>query len=359
MSPTGGIEIRLSKALTDFTLNLDQTLPGRGVTAVFGPSGCGKTTLLRCLAGLETAEGSLVVNGEIWQRPGYAMPVHRRPLAYVFQETSLFPHLTVQRNLDYGYLRVPSGQRQVSMGQAIQWLGIGHLLPRRPAGLSGGERQRVAIARALLTSPQLLLMDEPLSALDLASRREILPYLSRLHDELAMPVVYVTHSPDELARIADHVLVLRDGQVQAAGGLTEITARPDLVWGVDEEVGVILEATITHRDPDWHLCRAEFPGGGLWLRDNGVAEGSGVRLRVLARDVSLAGSSREDQSILNVLPARVTDIADAGHAALALVRLTIGPTPVLARVTRLSLDRLGLAPGKPCLVQIKSAAVLD
>ena len=359
MSDAPGIEIRLQKPLTDFSLDLDLTLPGRGVSAVFGPSGCGKTTLLRCLAGLETAEGRLVVNGDPWQGPDCFVPVHKRPLAYVFQETSLFPHLSVQRNLEYGYRRLAPGERQVSPDQAIHWLGLGHLLGRQPDGLSGGERQRVAIARALLTSPRLLLMDEPLSALDLASRQDILPYLGRLHDELAIPVIYVTHSPDELARIADHVLVMRQGKAVAAGGVTEITARPDLHQRDDEEAGVILEARITRRDPEWHLCWAEFAGGALWLRDTGAPEGSGVRFRILARDVTLTTSPREEQSIVNLLPARITDITDGGHPAMALVRLSIDQTPVLARLTRLSLHRLGLAVGDSCWVRIKSVAVLD
>ncbi|MDX1634399.1 MAG: molybdenum ABC transporter ATP-binding protein [Marinobacter sp.] len=359
MSGATGIEIRLRKSLANFTLDLDLTLPGRGVSAVFGPSGCGKTTLLRCLAGLESADGRLVVNGEVWQAPGRFVPVHKRPLAYVFQETSLFPHLNVQRNLEYGYHRVPAHQRQVSPEQAIHWLGLKHLLARRPEGLSGGERQRVAIARALLTSPRLLLMDEPLSALDLASRQDILPYLGRLHDELAVPVIYVTHSPDELARIADHVLVMRDGRAVATGGLTEITARRDLHRRHSEEAGVILEATITECDPHWHLCRAEFAGGALWFRDTGAAPGSRVRLRIMARDVSLALGASEDQSIVNRLPATITDINDGGHPAVALVGLAVAQTPLLALVTRLSLHRLGLDTGDTCWLQIKSVAVLD
>jgi molybdate transport system ATP-binding protein len=353
------LDIRLRRALPGFTLNVELTLPGKGVTAVFGPSGCGKTTLLRCIAGLETAEGRVSVNGEVWQDGTQSLPVHRRPLALVFQESSLFPHLSVQRNLDYGFRRIPASARQVTMNQAVHWLGLTHLLSRMPAGLSGGERQRVAIARALLTSPRLLLMDEPLSALDSASRSSILPYLDRLREELAIPVIYVTHARDELARIADHVVMMDQGEVVAAGGLTEISGRLDLPDRDDEDLGVILDAIIGERDPDWHLCRADFDGGHLWVRDSGKSEGSGLRLRILARDVSLALSRNDDQSIFNLLPARITDIQDSTHPAMAMVKLDMGATPLLARLTRLSAHRLALATGKKVWVQIKSVAVLD
>ena len=359
MTERAGIRIQLRKMFPGFSLDVDQSVPGTGVTALFGPSGCGKTTLLRCIAGLEQAEGRLAVNGEEWQDGQRRMPVHQRPLAYVFQETSLFPHLSVQRNLDYGFRRTPESSRRVSMSQAIHWLGIQNLLTRMPDRLSGGERQRVAIARALLTSPRLLLMDEPLSALDVVSRREILPYLGRLHDELSIPVIYVTHSPDELARIADHVLIMEQGRILAAGGLTEVTSRLDLPNRDDEDLGIILDAVIGKRDPQWHLCQADFPGGSLWVRDAGKPEGARVRLRVLARDVSLALSEHEDQSILNLLPASIAEIRSDDRGANALIRLDLGPAPMLARLTRLSVHRLGLTHGQSVWVQVKSVAVLD
>ncbi|WP_166258524.1 molybdenum ABC transporter ATP-binding protein [Marinobacter salicampi] len=354
-----GLAIKIRKSLPGFTLDVDLALPGQGVTAVFGPSGCGKTTLLRCVAGLDAAEGEVIINGDVWLRGNEHRPVHHRPLAYVFQETSLFPHLTVQQNLDYGFSRVAKPERLVTMAQATEWLGIEHMLTRRPHRLSGGERQRVAIARALLTSPRLLLMDEPLSALDHASRRDILPYLERLHGELAIPVLYVTHSPDELARIADHVVMMNRGEVTAVGNLTDVTARMDLANRDNDDPGVILDAIIGYRESKWHLCRAEFEGGGLWVRDNGLPEGTTVRLRVLARDVSLASSRHDDQSILNLLPATVKEIAPGGHPSNALVRLDLNPRPLLARLTRRSVDRLELAPGRKVWVQVKSVAVLD
>jgi molybdate transport system ATP-binding protein len=201
-----------------FTLDVDVDLPGGGITAVFGRSGSGKTTLLRCIAGLEpTADGLLTVNGETWQDGARRLPVHRRSLGYVFQEARLFPHLSVAANLDFGRRRIAERERRVSLTQAVELLGIAHLLERRPERLSGGERQRVAIARALATSPRLLLMDEPLAALDHARKQEILPYLERLHDELEIPVLYVSHSPDEVARLADQIVVMDDGPRRRAG----------------------------------------------------------------------------------------------------------------------------------------------
>lgn len=353
------LHIKLRRELPGFTLDVDLALPGRGVTAVFGPSGCGKTTLLRCIAGLEDAEGRVGINGESWQDANQSLAVHQRPLALVFQESSLFPHLSVQRNLDYGFKRIAESERQVTMEQAVHWLGLKHLLARMPGGLSGGERQRVAIARALLTSPRLLLMDEPLSALDTASRSNILPYLDRLREELAIPMIYVTHARDELARIADHVVIMDQGRVAAAGGLTEITSRLDLPDQEDEDLGVILDATIGARDPPWHLCRADFYGGHLWVRDSGKPEGARLRLRILARDVSLALTRNDDQSIFNLLPARITEIRDGAHPAMAMVKLKLGATPLLARLTHLSAHRLGLVPERDVWVQIKSVAVLD
>ncbi|HIP53448.1 MAG TPA: molybdenum ABC transporter ATP-binding protein, partial [Chromatiales bacterium] len=209
------IDIRFCIARGDFVLDVDTVFPGKGVTAIFGPSGCGKTTLLRAIAGLERdPNGYCQVGEHLWQKKAMFLPAHRRSLGYVFQEASLFPHLSVRRNLEYGFKRVPKNQRRVTLEEATALLGLGNLLARRPLGLSGGERQRVAIGRALLTSPRLLLMDEPLAALDQASKREILPYLERLHDELAMPLLYVSHAADEVARLADHLVLLDNGCVK-------------------------------------------------------------------------------------------------------------------------------------------------
>ena len=353
------IAVRLSTHLPGFSLAVDLVLPGQGVTALFGHSGCGKTTLLRCLAGLHPAEGVLRVGGERWQDAGRFVPVHRRPLAYVFQEASLFSHLSVRANLAYGYQRIPRRQRRGGFDEAVAWLGLEGLLERKSGGLSGGQRQRVAIARALLTSPRLLLMDEPLAALDLKSKGEILPYLERLHDDLDIPVIYVTHSLDEVARLADHLVVLAAGRVLASGPLTETLARLDLPIHGEEDAGVVLETQVAERDPTWHLARAAFPGGSLWVRDDGHVVGRRLRLRVLARDVSLTTLPPEQTSILNILPATVTALAEGGHPSQRLAQVKVGETPLLSRLTARSCDTLALEPGKAVWVQVKSVAVLE
>ena len=342
-----------------FSLAVEVRLPSGGVTALFGPSGCGKTTLLRCIAGLTRAKrGRLVVDGEPWQDDAHFLPTYRRPLGYVFQEANLFPHLSVRGNLEYGRSRVPDKACAQPIDRVVELLGIGQLLERGPGTLSGGERQRVAIARALLTSPRLLLMDEPLAALDTARKQEFLPYLQRLHDELEIPVIYVSHAPDEVARLADHIVVLEAGRVVAAGPLAETLARVDLPIRLGEDAGVVLDAKVAEMDECWHLDRVEFGGGSLWVRSCGHRPGHRVRVRILARDVSIALGRSEGMSIMNCLPARVLELAGESHPALALVRLQVGEATILARVTRRSSSALGLAPGKTVWAQIKAVAVI-
>lgn len=353
------IDARFKLDWPGFSLDVDLTLPGRGVSALFGHSGSGKTTLLRCLAGLErAAHGRLCFKGEIWQDEHHWLPTHRRPLGYVFQEASLFPHLSVLGNLDFGRKRASTVNR-IALEQAIELLGIGHLLQRKPDGLSGGERQRVAIARALAAGPQILLMDEPLAALDLKRKQEILPYLERLHDQLEIPVIYVSHAPDEVARLADHIVALDGGRVVAVGPLAETLARIDLPIRLGEDVGVVLDASVDEIDADWQLMRVAFPGGSLWTRQRDLPPGRRVRVRVLARDVSLAIDEPGRSSIQNVLPARVEAIAADEHPGLLLVGVTVGASRLVARVTRRSADQLGIAPGSAVHVQVKSVALME
>lgn len=343
-----------------FTLDVDLNLPGRGVTAIFGHSGSGKTTLLRCIAGLERAKtGILTFKGDIWQDEQTFLPVHKRPLGYIFQEASLFPHLSVLDNLRYGQKRIPATERKVSLEQAVELLGIGHLLERKPDRLSGGERQRVGIARALAVSPRILLMDEPLAALDLARKQEILPYLERLHDELEIPVLYVTHSPDEVARLADHLVAMDAGQVTAQGLLAETLSRIDLPIKLGEERAVVLEGKVAERDAAWHLIRVSFDGGSLWTRDRGIAVGKRVRVRIPSGGVSLALQQQQESSILNSLPGTVAAIADDEHPGLALVQVQIGASMIVALMTKRSLTTLALQSGRKVWVQVKSVALLE
>jgi molybdate transport system ATP-binding protein len=360
VAASGHIDARFHLERGGFSLDVELRLPGRGVSALFGSSGSGKTTLLRCIAGLERApDGYLNVGGDIWQQGSTFVPTHRRPLGYVFQEASLFPHLSVRSNLEYGLKRVSSAIRKVSLDQAIELLGIDHLLERRPDSLSGGERQRVAIARALAVSPRILLMDEPLAALDLARKREILPYLERLHDELEIPVIYVSHSPDEVARLADHIVVMEAGRAVVSGPLIETLARLDLPLRLGEDAGVVLGGVVVERDETWQLARVDFCGGSLWVREHGVPLGRHVRVRILARDVSLALEHVEDTSIQNLLPGTVEAIGADDHPALALVRVRVGESVLLSRLTQRSAAALGLAPGRAVWAQVKSVALME
>jgi molybdate transport system ATP-binding protein len=353
------LALRIRHARGSFLLDVDVQLPATGITAVFGPSGSGKTTLLRCVAGLERPDAArIVVDGDTWQDTARAvhLPPHRRPLGYVFQEASLFDHLDVAGNLEFGRSRARA--EIASLAPLLRLLGIEQLLQRRPHELSGGERQRVAIARALATQPRILLLDEPLASLDLARRREILPWLERLRDELRIPMLYVTHSGDEVARLADHLLLLDAGKVRASGPLAETLARIDLPAVPGEEAGALLHATIAERDTQWQLAQVRFEGGALWLPDPGLAIGHPVRVRVLARDVSLALVPPERSSIQNVLPCTVRAIAAGAHGSQALLQLDCGGSLLLARVTARAVHDLGLAEGSALWAQVKSAALV-
>lgn len=347
-----------------FSLDVDTTLAGSGVTAIVGPSGSGKTTLLRCIAGLLKAEdGRCVVGGERWQDGDTFLPTHKRAVGYVFQEASLLSHLTARGNLDYAAKRA---HRQVESGfdqQVIDTMGIGDLLSRKPSQLSGGERQRVAIARALLVAPNILLMDEPLASLDSARKREILPYLERLHENVDVPIIYVSHSMDEVARIADDVVVLDAGRVHTQGKLETVFSQLNLPVHSADETSAILQARVSERDERWHLSRLALPGGqSLWTRDDGDELGKSVRLRVLARDISLSLSANDDSSILNRLTARVIEIATDYDEAMALVQLNLGSDTqgdvLIARVTQRSVEHLNLHAGQSLWVQIKSVAIV-
>ncbi len=353
---TPGIRASFRLGWPGFTLDVDLRLPGQGVTALFGPSGCGKTTLLRSLAGLERPQGMLQMNGETWLDERTWVPAHQRAIGYVFQEASLFPHLSVLGNLRYGMRRSTRGAA-ADLEQAIELLGIRALLDRKPDRLSGGERQRVGIARALAVNPRLLLMDEPLAALDLARKQEILPYLDRLQRELRIPIIYVTHSPDEVARLAHHLVAMQHGRVIASGPLADTLARVDLPIRLGEDAGVVIDAIVGAIDADWHLARLDFDGGALWTRDPQLPPGTPARVRVLARDVSIAREHPGKSSIQNILTGRIERIVDDDTPGLALLRLQVGGAALLARVTRRSLAELALVEGDAAWIQVKSVAL--
>lgn len=357
------IHMRLKLRYSGFALDVDLQLPGRGVTALYGHSGSGKTTCLRCIAGLERADqGFIQVNDEVWQDSENKVFVapHKRALGYVFQEASLFPHLSVLANLEFGLKRIPKSQRRVDMAHATELLGISHLLDRHPQHLSGGERQRVGIARALLTSPKLLLMDEPLAALDAQRKSEILPYLQRLHDELDIPVLYVSHSQDEVARLADHIVLLSNGKALASGPIGQTLARLDLPLAMGDDAGVVIEGRVSAYDADYQLLSLQLPDTTLNIRvpHTPMDTGQALRCKVQARDVSLSLDNAGQSSILNRLPVTVVSEMNADNAAHVLIRLDAAGSPLLARITRYSRDQLNVHPGQQLWAQIKAVAVL-
>ena len=359
------LQIQMSRSA--FKLNLDLQLPSEGITAIFGPSGSGKTTLLRAVAGLETnAQGRIQIGTHIWQDTslGICLPTWQRPLGYVFQESSLLPHLSVVDNLNFGLKRalksagVALSDAQIALQASVELLGIGSLLQRMPQELSGGERQRVAIARAIAMQPQLLLMDEPLASLDAARRQEIFPWLAKLRDELKIPMLYVTHSAEEVTRLADHLVVLDQGQVKAQGPVGAVLTQVVNPVVMGEDAGALIAGHIGAVDAEWHLSRVDFEGGCIWMRDAGLPIGKAVRIRILARDVSLATAEPRNTSIQNQLQGLIQSITPDAHPSQVMVVLKCGAEEVLARVTRRAISELGLRVGMPVWAQVKSVALV-
>jgi molybdate transport system ATP-binding protein len=353
------IEARFNGYFGEFQLNIDLHAPGSGITAIFGESGCGKTSLLRCIAGLEKMPGSFLrINDSVWQHGNTFVPTHRRAIGYVFQEASLFPHLNVRRNLEYAYRRVTAEDRRLDFAEVVELFGVESLLHKMPETLSGGQRQRAAMARALLSSPQLLLMDEPLANLDLNSRAEILPYLEQLHDRLDIPMIYVSHAPAEVAQLADHLILLERGRVVAGGALNEMLTRPDLLPAQQDEASAIIEGHVIDHDRDYLLTHVAVPGGRMSVGFRELPPNHAVRVRILARDVSIALEPPHLTSITNILVARVVDITPLQNSAQALIRLDLGGTIILARITRRSVALLGIMPGLRVYAQVKSVALM-
>jgi molybdate transport system ATP-binding protein len=333
--------------------------PPRGLLALFGRSGAGKTTLINLMAGLARPDsGRIVLDDRILfdSKDGISLPPERRRIGYVFQEGRLFPHMNVRRNLLYGRRRAPAEDTAAPLEEIIALLGIGHLLDRRPSGLSGGEKQRVAIGRALLANPRLLLLDEPLAALDGERKAEILPYIERLRDEINLPIVYVSHDPAEILRLADQVLLLEDGGIVASGPVAEIFSRPDLKGLVGTaEAGAVLTARLYSHDDADGLSYLHFAGRQLTVPRLAAPAGSEVRLRIRARDVSLALVHPQGLSIQNILPARITGMHTSDDAHMD-VELDAG-LPLRARVTNRAVRELALTVGMPVFALIKAVSV--
>ena len=351
--------LNLSLERPEFRLDVDLKLPGQGVTVIFGPSGSGKTTLLRCVAGLERARGQVLVGGQTWQDSAKQtwVPTWSRDLGYVFQEASLFEHMDVQANLRFGLERVKKTGAKLALDAAVTLLGIDHLLGRSTHSLSGGERQRVAIARALATQPDILLLDEPLASLDIARRLEILPWLERMHRELRIPMLYVTHNMEELTRLADHVVLMEGGRVNVQGSIDHVLSDPVFAASVGGEAGAVLHGTIQRHDEAFHLTCVDIHGSHLWVRHQPLDPGSPVRLRIHANDVSLTTMEPQHTSIQNILPGDIISIHPDSHPASCLVRLRHHDQIMIARITRKSVENLSLDVGKSVWMQVKSVAL--
>ena len=342
-----------------FSLDLDFAAPTPGVTAVFGPSGCGKSTVLAAVAGLLRPEtGRVALDGTplLDTARRLCLPPEARRCGVVFQDARLFPHLSVETNLRYGLRRAPRDAEGPGFAEVVELLGIGHLLRRRPAALSGGERQRVALGRALLSRPRLLLMDEPLAALDSARKAEVLPFLARLRDGLRIPLLYVTHALDEVDRLADTLVLMEAGRVLAAGPVEALSARADLpLLAGRRDAGAVLACTVLEEAGG--LARLGFPGGELRvpLAPGARLPGTRLRVRVHARDVAVATEEPRALSVRNVLPAVLEAVAP-GHPGEAMLRLRLGGTILLSRVTEEAVARLSLRPGQPVWALVKSVA---
>jgi molybdate transport system ATP-binding protein len=342
-----------------FTLAAAFAAPTPGVVALFGRSGAGKSSLIGALAGhVRPRRGRIALGPTVLydSSAGIDLAPERRGVGLVFQDARLFPHLTVRQNLLYGWKRA-SPQARRDPAQIIELLAIGALLERRPHTLSGGEKSRVAIGRALLAGPRLLLLDEPLANLDTARKRELLRHIERLRDELALPIVYVSHAMDEVARLADTLVVLEEGRVRAAGDIAEVSADPALAAGFGAfEWGAVLRVTVAAHDPARGLTHLAFAEHTLTVPLASLALGERLRVRVLARDLILARRPPEDTSLHNCWAAEITAIAPQGQA-LALVSLKLGEAALLARITRDAVTRLGLAPGAAVYALVKSVAL--
>jgi molybdate transport system ATP-binding protein len=353
------IEVDVAHRLGVFTLELRFTSRGR-LTAFFGQSGSGKTSLVNVIGGLIRPDrGRVAVDATTLTdtAAGIFVPTHRRRVGYVFQEGRLFPHLTVRHNLLFGRWFRPPQERKIELETVVDLLGIGHLLHRRPGALSGGEKQRVAIGRALLASPRLLLMDEPLAALDEERKAEILPFIERLRDEAEVPIIYVSHSLAEVSRLADSIVVLRNGRMVASGDPAEVLSRSELVpEDAVEEAGAVIEARISQHDNQFGLTMLQSKAGLIRAPYLDLPAGTVVRLRIRARDVMVANAPPVGLSALNVLAGKVVELRNRGETVVE-VAIDCNGVKLSARLTRKSVETLRLMPELPVYAILKSVAL--
>lgn len=354
------LSINLELERPNFSLAINITLETKGLTAIYGASGAGKTTVLRWLAGLEPeAKGQLIVNNTVWQDDNDGLPPQQRQIAYVFQEPRLFPHLTVESNLNYAYQR-RFNNNGPTLINVCEWLEIKHLIKQHTEQLSGGEQQRVAIARALLSSPQLILMDEPLTSLDGQSKQRIIKHLQTLQAKMAIPILYVSHNFVEVSQLADQLLLIDKGRITAQGSLLELSHRIDLALSHEENAASIIDAVIQRHDKTNHLTELlidnQLP---LLITSINGCKDEQVRIRIPAKDVSINLERAENSSILNILPATITEIEDSDNSARVLIKLAVAHQYLLVRLTHKSVTRLQLHVGQQVYAQIKTVALLS
>lgn len=359
-APANNLEVDLHRQLGQISLEARFNCEAAGITAIFGRSGAGKTSLVNMLAGLlKPDRGRFALDGETFfdSQARIDVPIERRRLGYVFQEGRLFPHLSVRGNLSYGLKRVPKGERRIELEQVVSLLDIEGLLERRPNALSGGEKQRVALGRALLANPKLLLMDEPLAALDQPRKDEILPFIEQLRDETALPIIYVSHAMQEIVRLADTLVLMSDGKVQAVGSVEDLTSRLDLRPLTGRyEAGAVLTTTVAGQDKAFGLTELRFAGGRLKVPHLNLPLGQSLRIRIRARDVSIALSKPENTSILNMIECTVKAISEERSPQVDL-QLDAAGAAIWARITARSCKALGLRPGLRVFALIKSVAI--
>ncbi|WP_374546289.1 molybdenum ABC transporter ATP-binding protein [Rhodoblastus sp.] len=363
MSETHTIRAKFFNVLGNFTLDVDFAAPAKGVTALFGPSGCGKTTVIRCIAGLiRVTDGFCDIDGDIWQKPDRTfLPTHKRPLGYVFQEANLFPHLSVRKNLLFGAPKEkPKDRPEIDFDEVVDLLGVRHLLDRAPRNLSGGERQRIGIGRALLTQPKVLLMDEPLSALDRRTKSEILPFIEKLRDHFAVPIFYITHDMTEVERLADQIVLLDKGHLVASGPLADLQSDPSSPLSSSREAAVTLHGVVESFDDKFGLLNLTIPGGRLIAPAPPAYVGEPRRIRILASDVSLARENPGRSSILNVFRAKVVSMKALDPYEIVAV-VALGEqgegARLLSRMTRKSWEELGFTEGQTVFAQVKYVAL--
>lgn len=354
-----GLDLNLQlTAQSSFRLEVCCKIPEAGVTAIYGKSGSGKTTLLNCIAGLQAADaGSQIINrGDVWQSDQRFVPPWQRNIGFVFQDARLFPHLNVSENLNYAVSRRHS-ESNISFANVVDWLELKSLLNRPATQLSAGQKQRVAIARALLSSPTLLLLDEPLVNLDHGARAQCLHYLQRLREKIDLPMLYVSHDMEEVSQLADNLILLEEGKVAALGSVVDLCARLDTRLSHDEQAATILLGTLKNHDTEYGLSELDVEGTPLFVAQLPEIIGAQYRLRIPARDISICRKRPQASSILNILPVELTQIEETTGTRV-LLKLAFGQQFLLARITRKSVAELNLQIGDSLYAQIKSVALL-